>query len=394
MADTSFLSQQKRCMQSRVIDVRAADDRRDVIHRAVQALAEGEVVAFPTETVYGLAVSALNPAAVERLRHVKGRPETQPFALAIGSSEEVQDYVPNPAPLMTRLARRCWPGPITMVMPCDHPDSVVGRFHPKVRQAIAPTGFVGLRIPAHDLICESMQFLPGPLALTSANLSGSPDAIYGKEVIEALGDRVGLVLDEGKCRYGQPSTVIKVEGNRTTILRVGVVSEGVLSRLSSFIVLFVCTGNTCRSPMAEALMQKHLADRLGCPPDQLDQHGVIVASAGLSAYPGGRAAAEAVSTLAEKGLDLMAHVSQPMSDRLVEHADLILTMTNGHRDAILARWPTARDRVATLSVSGQDIADPIGGSEEIYRQCAQQIEAEIKARVRDLDLDHLLPGSS
>jgi protein-tyrosine phosphatase len=280
-----------------------------------------------------------------------------------------------------------------MVLPCDHAESVVGRFHPKVRESIAPTGFVGLRVPAHDLIIESMQFLPGPLALTSANLSGQPDAIYGKEVIQNLGDRLGLILDEGKCRYGQPSTVIKVEDNKATMLRVGVVSEGVLSRLSSFIVLFVCTGNTCRSPMAEVLMQKHLADRLGCPPDQLDKHGVIVASAGLAAYPGGRAAAEAVATLEEKGLDLTGHVSQPLSDRLVEHADLILTMTAGHREAVIARWPTVRERVANLSLSGQDIADPIGGSEEIYRQCAQQIEAEIKARVRDLDLDHLLPAS-
>ncbi len=378
-------------MQPNVIEVKAADDRRDVIHRAVQAVAEGEIVAFPTETVYGLAVSALNPDAVERLRNAKGRPEKQPFSLAVPGPDALWDYVPDASPLMARLARRCWPGPVTLVMPCQHEGSVVERLSPSVRQMVSPSGLVGLRVPAHDLISEVMQFLPGPLALTSANLSGQPDAIHGKEVVEALGDRVGLILDDGKCRYGQPSSVIKVVGNHYQMLREGVVSESVLNRLSSYFILFVCTGNTCRSPMAELIMQKHLAERLGTTIDQLDKHGILVASAGIAAYPGGRAAPEAVQILASRGLDLAPHASQPLSDRLVEQADLILTMTAGHRDAILARWPEARDRIQTLNCDGRDIADPIGGSEDVYRQCLEQIEAEIKLRVKDLDLDNLLP---
>ncbi|GAA4435350.1 MULTISPECIES: L-threonylcarbamoyladenylate synthase [Bremerella] len=378
-------------MPAKVIEVKTADDRRDVVHRAVQALVEGEIVAFPTETVYGLAVSALNPQAVHDLRHAKGRPETNPFSLCVPGADTLWDYVPNATPLMARLTRRCWPGPVTLVMPCDE-GSVVSQFSPEVQQAVSPSGFVGLRVPAHDLISEVMHFLPGPLALTSANLSGTPDAIHGKEVVEALGDRVGLILDDGKCRYGQPSSVVKVEGNHFQMLRQGVVSESVLNHLSSYFVLFVCTGNTCRSPMAEVIMQKHLADKVGTTIDQLDQKGILVASAGIAAYPGGRAAPEAIHILSERSLDLAPHASQPLSDRLVEQADLILTMTAGHRDAILARWPDARDRVQTLSCDGRDIADPIGGSEDVYRQCLEQIESEIKLRVKDLDLDSLLPS--
>ena len=94
-----------------VVDVRAAEDLRDVVHRAVQAVAEGKLVVFPTETVYGLAAQALQPEAVRRLSEVKGREEGHPLTLAIKSAEEARDYAPDMSLLAFRLARRCWPGP-------------------------------------------------------------------------------------------------------------------------------------------------------------------------------------------------------------------------------------------------------------------------------------------
>src|SRR3954454_1652314 len=95
------------------------------------------------------------------------------------------------------------------------------------------------------------------------------------------------------------------------------------------------TGNTCRRPMAEALLKKRVAERLGCQIEELDDRGVVVMSAGLSAPPGGRAAAEAIQTMQERKLDLTQHESQPLSERLVKFADCIITMTAGHRDGIL-----------------------------------------------------------
>src|SRR3972149_5078579 len=110
-----------------VIDVRAAEDARDVVHRAVQALAEGKLVAFPTETVYGLAARALDACAVARLVAVKGRKKGHPVTLAIRSLDEALDYAPDMSPLARRLARRCWPGPITLVLDDSHPESLVKR---------------------------------------------------------------------------------------------------------------------------------------------------------------------------------------------------------------------------------------------------------------------------
>ena len=109
-------------------------------------------------------------------------------------------------------------------------------------------------------------------------------------------------------------------------------------------------------------------------------------SAGIAAMAGGGPTPEAVQVVAEKGLDLSGHVSQPLSDRLVQHADLIFTMTRGHRDAIVGHWPVAAGRTFVLAGDQEDVADPIGGPRELYKRCSEQIESAIKRRLAEIEL--------
>ena len=369
-----------------VIDLRSAEDWRDVVHRAVQALAEGGLVAFPTETVYGLAASALDEDAVCRLMTVKDRTAAKPLTLAIKSADEARDYAPDMCPLAQRLARRCWPGPVTLVVDDSHPESLVRQLPPKVQRAVSPQQAIGLRVPGHPVILDVLRMLAGPLTLSSANRAGSPEAVTAKEVIDTFGDQLDMVVDDGPCRFGQPSSVVRVNKGRYEVLRAGVVPERTLRRLSSVMVLLVCTGNTCRSPMAEMLCRDMLAKRLNCKIDELEDHGVLVMSAGIAAMLGGRASSEAVQILAERGLDLRGHETQPLTEPLVRHADAIYTMTRSHREAIVAQWPSAAERTRLLSADGSDICDPIGSPVERYRRCVEEIQTELKTRVSELEL--------
>lgn len=373
-------------MASLVIDLKNADDHRDVVHQSVEALAAGKLIALPTETVYGIAASALNSDAVERLSKIKGRDPGKPFAFAIKSYEDALDYVPDMSVLARRLARRCWPGPVTLVLPNGHPDSVVRRLPQPVQDMAVPSGTIGLRVPAHETTQQILRLLAGPIVLTSANLSDQADCVDGAKVVEELGDELDLIINDGRSRFGQPSSVVKVDDGEFSFLREGVIDQNTLGQMSKFIAIVVCTGNTCRSPMGEMLMKKLFAEKLSCSIDELDDKNVKVLSAGIAAMSGGAAAQQAVEVMSEHDLDLNEHRSQPFTPRLADFADLILTMTERHRQAIITHFPQAASRTFVLREDGQDVIDPIGMPVETYRSTAEQIAENLKGWIEKTDL--------
>jgi tRNA threonylcarbamoyl adenosine modification protein (Sua5/YciO/YrdC/YwlC family) len=373
-------------MTAVIIDLKSAEDPRDIVHRAVEALSAGKVIAIPTETLYGLAANGLHPEAVQRLVEIKGRSADKPLAIAIKSLDDALDYVPNMSDLARRVARRSWPGPITLVLDANHPDSVIHRLDESVKNATILDGSVGLRVPAHELTLQIMRLCAGPTLLTSANFSGGPDAVDGKEVAKTLGDKIDLIIDDGPTKFGKPSTVVQIRNNELAVLREGLVDEATIKRLTHFIALVVCTGNTCRSPMGEGLLEKRLAEELGCSIESLDKKGIAVISAGIAAMPGSPAAAQAIEVMNQMGVDIADHSSQPITGRLAQFADIILTMTNGHRQALVSHWPTLETRTRTVRRDGADVSDPIGCSIDVYQSTAQQIDEQLAEWVKEFDL--------
>ncbi len=367
-----------------VLDWHTAAHPRATIRRAVKALTDGQLVAFPTETVYGLAASALVPEAVERLSQGKRRPQNKPLTLAVSGAAQALDWVPDMSPLGRRLARRCWPGPVTLVFGAAAEQGLASRLPDSVRQRVCPTGTLGLRVPAHNAILQVLRRLPGPLVLTSANRSGEPAATSAEQVLQVLGDEVALVINDGPSRYGNASTVVQVNGNRWQILRAGVVSPAELERHATCIILFVCTGNTCRSPLAEALCKKLLAERLGCRPEELPLRGFVVLSAGLTAMMGAGAASEAMAVAREWGADLSQHSSQILTPMLAAQADYLMAMTRSHLGTLNSHFGRLGSRPRLLSPDGEDVPDPIGSDQQVYRDCAHQIMRHLEKWVPEL----------
>jgi protein-tyrosine phosphatase len=138
--------------------------------------------------------------------------------------------------------------------------------------------------------------------------------------------------------------------------------------------------------MAEGMFRQRIAEKLGCKPDELEDRGILVMSAGIAAMMGSRASPEAVTVMRDLGIDLSSHESQPLTEALVRHADLILTMTRSHRQAILTEWPDAADRTKLLCRDGLDVADPVGGPADLYRRCANQIGGELDEWIKTINL--------
>jgi protein-tyrosine phosphatase len=354
------------------IDLACIDDVRDVIHRAVACLAQGGIVGLPTETVYGLTACALHAEAVERLRRLKRLDQVKPLTMLLRGPDEVTDWVPNLPELGRRLARRAWPGPVTLMVPDSWSRGLSRQLPDRVRPLISPDDSVLLRVPAHPLIRDIARLIPGPLVLSMVPTPDNTGATTA-DPLEHLGE-LNMILDDGPTQWGCVSTIVRVDPTGWSIVRPGAISSSAVSRMTARIFLFVCTGNTCRSPMAAALCKIALAKRLGCDPEELEDHGYVILSAGIAAMTGMPAAAHAIEIVRGFGGSLAEHTSQPLSTDLARQADLIVTMTGDHLESLLERFPDAAPRARLLDPEGADIADPIGSDRETYQQTANEIE--------------------
>jgi len=185
-----------------------------LIREAAERIRAGELVAFPTETVYGLGANALDAAAVAKIYELKGRPPTSPLIVHVASIEMAQALVTEWAPQADQLARKYWPGPLTLVLPraAAIPDIVT---------AGLPT--VGIRVPDHPLALALIREAGVPLAAPSANRFTGLSPTTAEHVREAFGDAVP-VLDGGHCRVGIESTVVSIASGKITLLRPGMIS--------------------------------------------------------------------------------------------------------------------------------------------------------------------------
>lgn len=192
------------------------------IAAGARALAAGRLVAFPTETVYGLGASALDPQAVARIFAAKGRPTDHPLICHVASADELPGLMAAPAPAAAALAEAFWPGPLTLVVPraAAVPDAVTGG-----RDTVA------VRVPAHPMALALLRAFGGPVAAPSANRFGRPSPTRARDVADELGDLVEMIIDGGPCEIGIESTVLDLTTDPPQVLRPGRISAAQIAQV-------------------------------------------------------------------------------------------------------------------------------------------------------------------
>ena len=482
----------------------------EVISRCAEVILQGGLVAFPTETVYGIGGNGLDPAAVARIFEVKGRPQDNPLILHVSRPDNVESLVREIPPEAVKLIEMFWPGPLTLILPkSDLVPSIV----------TAGLSTVAVRMPDHPVAHKLIDACGVPLAAPSANISGRPSATSAEDVLADLGGKVDIILDAGPTEIGIESTVVDLSGDVPRVQRPGglnlesiqmvlkpdiappskyrhyvptsdvylvtgdvlqqrqktifhaikgissgrkvvvlaseenapyytpferVFGEGfmrvitlgsrcdlspVAARLYSSLrraseelgadiilsetfpqdgiglaisnrlemasegrvvpwfegnsddcpaplgILMVCSGNTCRSPMAEGLFRRLWKD-IGEP------YPIDIASAGVSAISGFPASREAVEVMARRGIDISCHRSRSVEFEDIQKADLVITMTRGHKAVLALGYPELAHKVFTLSemISDEDLGDvpdPFGQDLEMYEYTAYLLEGKL-----------------
>lgn len=374
-------------MKTEVLSLLGGEGYWNHIRKAAQLLADGGLVAFPTETVYGLGANAANPEAIQRLRSVKDRAEEKPFTAHIARRSVLEQFVPAPGSIGRRLSEKAWPGPLTLVFHVPEVDRapIVEKLPGRRTETLYHEGTIGLRCPdskeAGDLLDEAKV----PVVAASANCAGNPAPVTADEVLQDLDGKIDLLLDGGTARYAKPSTIVRVNGESFKVVREGVYDERILRRFLTVNFLFICTGNTCRSPMAAACCRKLLAERLGCPMEELEARGYGILSAGAFGFGGAPATSGAIAVMRHRGLDLSHHRAQPLTPELIHAADHIFVMCRSHKDEVLRLVRSAEDRTRLLDEQ-EEIDDPIGGADSVYEACAQRIEGALRCRLEEIDL--------
>ncbi|TEU14057.1 MAG: threonylcarbamoyl-AMP synthase [Anaerolineales bacterium] len=198
-----------------MIETRVLPVAEESMAEAACILSAGGLVAFPTDTVYGVGAHAFQPQAVEKIYAAKIRPRDKAIPLLLATPDDLSLVAESIPPVVHLLAERFWPGGLTLVL----------RKQAIVSAAVSPGPTVAVRVPDHPVTQALIVALGAPLAGTSANLAGNPSPVTAQEVVGELAGRIELVLDGGPCPGGIPSTVLDLTTDPPMILRPGAIAE-------------------------------------------------------------------------------------------------------------------------------------------------------------------------
>ncbi|MFI4911394.1 MAG: L-threonylcarbamoyladenylate synthase [Sedimentisphaeraceae bacterium JB056] len=353
------------------------------LKNAAEILKNGGLVVIPTETVYGIAARA-DKAGIEALNELKQRDLSKFYSLHIPNTESLKKYVQSTDMRTAKLVRNFWPGPVTVVFSLtdQQVDSTVKALG-KQWEPMYKENSIGVRCPDNEITSKLLELAQVPILATSANLSGMPAAVDFDQAFQTFNEKVPLIINDGACEESMGSTVVRIKNGNIDILREGAINSEEIADISTVNIVFVCSTNTCCSPIAAEICRKLLSKRIGCDVERLRLFGYNISSAGVMAPIKQPLRTEALNLGKNLGFDLSDHISTPLAPRDILCCDLILTMDADQKKRIVDFYPQLEDRCKLLA-GDYDICDPADGSSEVYSKFADVVENAINERIGEL----------
>jgi len=334
---------------TKIVKLDPQNPNSHLIKEAAHVITSGGLVIIPTETVYGIAANMLDMQALARLYEIKGRPKDKPFSVHIDEKLRIEEFATRIPVSAYKLIDKFWPGPLTLILKSKD------------------NGAVGLRMPDDEIARHIIALARIPVVCPSANISGNPAPKNFQEAIKDLQGKVDFAIDAGSTRLGVESSIVDFTLEPAQVVREGALKkEEIEAVINKKTVLFACTGNTCRSVMAAALLEKMLKDK--------NRHDVEVLSAGIIILAGFGATAGTKEVLKREGIDISGFRSQKVTKEMVKKSDIILVMEKMHKERILHLAPEAENRLfllkefAKISDNDLEVRDPIGHPIESYEK--------------------------